>query len=477
KVSVFINGKEVKEEANPPKGFDKIRDTAMMIDLDQYARYFLIDSLNTISIRAYNAAGWLKSAPHSVEFWSVPNQAKGDNKSRSVASDRQYRRPALHVIAVGTADYAGEQLDLKYSGKDARDMAGALRQIGTQLFSRDSVFIQLLTTDSSDATLQPTKANIRLAFDTIKKRAKAEDIVVVYFSGHGIAYGDADRALFYYLTREIGSFDLSDVGVRNKRAISSDTLTRWINDIPAQKQVLILDACNSGKVVENLAGSQKSLSASQIRALDRMKDRTGMFVLTGSAADKVSYEAGQFGQGLLTYSLLEGIKGEVPDKFGHVDVMKLFRYACERVPELAKGIGGIQTPVPVGPLGRSFPIGIADSSVHIPIAPEKPVFIRNIFQDEARFNDGLGLTNALKDYLIDQTALGDAPFIYVDVSEYEEAYSIRGLYRMSGDAVEVRGRLFKGKTPVGEAFNVKGKKADVPGLVEAVVDEVMGMVE
>lgn len=105
------------------------------------------------------------------------------------------------------------------------------------------------------------------------------------------------------------------------------------------------------------------------------------------------------------------------------------------------------------------------------------MFIRNVFQDEARFNDGLGLTNALKDYLIDQTALGDANFIYVDVSEYEEAYSIRGLYRINGDDVEVRGRLFKGETPVGEAFNVKGKKDDVPGLVEAIVEKVMGMME
>lgn len=71
------------------------------------------------------------------------------------------------------------------------------------------------------------------------------------------------------------------------------------------------------------------------------------------------------------------------------------------------------------------------------------MFIRNNFQDEERFDDGLGLTNALKDYLLDQTALGNATFIYVDVSEYEAAYSIKGLYRINGDDVEVRGRLFK----------------------------------
>lgn len=40
-----------------------------------------------------------------------------------------------------------------------------------------------------------------------------------------------------------------------------------------------------------------------------MKDRTGTHVITGCAADAVSYEASRFGQGLLTYSLLEGMKG------------------------------------------------------------------------------------------------------------------------------------------------------------------------
>ena len=124
-----------------------------------------------------------------------------------------------------------------------------------------------------------------------------------------------------------------------------------------------------------------------------------------------------------------------------------------------------------------FHLTIADSTVHISIAQAKSVFIRNTFLDEERFDDGLGLTNALKDYLVDQTALGDASFIYVDVSEYEAAYSIKGMYRVNGEAVTVRERLFKGKTPVGEAFNLKGKKDDVPGLVEAVVDEVMGMME
>ncbi|MCB0552402.1 MAG: hypothetical protein KDD02_02535, partial [Phaeodactylibacter sp.] len=69
------------------------------------------------------------------------------------------------------------------------------------------------------------------------------------------------------------------------------------------------------------------------RALDRMKDRTGMFVLAGSAADKVSYEASQYGQGLLTYSILQGMSGFKLREDKYVDVALLFEYARDEVPK------------------------------------------------------------------------------------------------------------------------------------------------
>ncbi|MCB9315468.1 MAG: caspase family protein [Lewinellaceae bacterium] len=475
KTSVFINGKEVIEDANPPEGFEKMRRTAVSLDLSKFSRYFLLDTLNDVSVRAYNEAGWLKSAPEGMAYSPMFAYAKGgDQPVARLAPARLSRKPALHVLAIGTADYAGTKLDLKYSGKDARDMANVLKQAGAQLF-HDSVSVQLLTTDTSDTRFHPTKANIKAAFERIQTQAKAEDVLVVYFSGHGVSYGDADRALFYYLTMDIASENLSDASIRDNRTVSSEELTNWINDIPAQKQVLILDACNSGRVVENLATGQKELNASQIRALDRMKDRTGMFVLTGSAADMVSYEAGQYGQGLLTYSLLQGMSGLALTTDKRVDVSTLFQFARDQVPELAKGIGGIQTPMMVGPLQGSFDIGIVNEQVNIPLAQVKPVFIRNYFQDE-NFGDALQLGKGLENHFRELTVKGaKADLIFVDVPEYENAYSIRGRYTVENGQVQLRGRLFKGTKTVGEEFRLSGRADAVPALVEAIVDKVAAM--
>jgi len=470
KLSLFVNGKEVQEDVNPQRA------KSLNIDLTAFSAYYLPNGPSKLALRVYNQAGWLKSAALELDY-QPPATARGTQTAGNNAPVLK-GKPGLFALVVGTADYAGEELDLKFADHDATSFTQALRAASPKVFG-DKVSVTLLNTDATDKNRQDisSKTTIQKAFADIAAKAQAQDILVIYFSGHGVNYGAAESGQFYYLTKDIASENLSDPEIRNNYAISSAELTEWIKSIPALKQVMILDACNSGKIVEDLAG-RKDLSSSQIRALDRMKDRTGMFILTGSAADKVSFEASQYGQGLLTYSLLQGMSGLALTEDKRVDVMTLFQYSRDKVPDLAKGIGGIQTPILAFPVsGASFDIGIVDAQVKIPLAQVKPVFIRNNFQDEDTFDDVLGLTPALAGYFQEITARGaQANLIYVDVSEYENAYSMKGRYKVNGDAVEVRGKLFKGKTAKGE-FQVTGKKSDMPGLVEAIVEKVSGMVE
>ena len=205
-----------------------------------------------------------------------------------------------------------------------------------------------------------SKQNIEAALIKYASVAKPEDVLVVYFSGHGKTFGEGDQNLFYYLTKDATDPDLKDPEVRKTAAISTAELTSWLTKIPALKQVLIFDACNSGKAAESLSSvGARALSPSQIRALDRMKDRTGMFILSGSAANQLSFEASEYGQGLLTCSLLDGMSGAALTSEQGVDVMTLFQHARNKVPVLAKRIREIQVPVIAFPIGGgSFEIGI-----------------------------------------------------------------------------------------------------------------------
>ncbi|MBL7808053.1 MAG: caspase family protein, partial [Saprospiraceae bacterium] len=473
KLSFFVNGKEVAEDINSG------RKESLSLELKEFAKYYRTDTLNTLSLRAYNAEGWLKSQAFSFPYAYVAARGSGQGSAPTLGNGK----PRLFAIIVGTADYSGEKLDLKYADQDATSIAAALNAAGQQLFGND-VQLKLLSTKSNvSAELAgsvqsdiSTKANIKAAFDAFAQQAQPTDVLVLYFSGHGITYGEAEKAQFYYLTKDIASEDLSDPEIRSKLTISSNELTDWIKGIAAQKQVLILDACNSGKIVETLSTiGKKDLNPSQVRALDRMKDRTGMFILTGSAANMVSYEASQFGQGLLTYSLLQGMSGLALTDDKRVDVMTLFQYSRDKVPELAKSINGVQIPTlafPVG--GGSFDIGIVNDKVKIPLSQAKPVFIRNNFQDEDAFEDVLGLTDALEQYFRQQTAKGvQSKLIYVDVKEYENAFSMKGRYKVTGNEVAVRVRLYKGKSALGDELKVNGKKDDMPGLVKQILQAVM----
>ncbi|PTM12965.1 MAG: hypothetical protein DA408_08355 [Bacteroidetes bacterium] len=468
KLSLFVNGKEVLEDANLERA------TEVAIDLAKFAIYYLPDTSNRLTLRVYNEVGWLKSP--ALELAYVPSvSARGGDGNTNTTTPLFTGEISLYAIVVGTADYAGSQMDLRFSDRDATSFSQALGQVAPNIFA-DRVHITLLNTDAADTLRQDmaSKSTIEAAFADIAARAHAQDIVVVYFSGHGVSYGTAENTQFYYLTKDIATQNLSDPEIRNNYAISSSELTTWLNTIPALKQVMIIDACNSGRIVEDLANSSKDLSSTQIRALDRMKDRTGMFILTGSAADKLSYEATQYGQGLLTYSLLQGMSGLALQEDKRVDVMTLFQHARDEVPDLAEGIRGVQTPVLAFPVnGSSFDIGIVDANVRIPIAQVKPVFIRNVFLEEELFDDILGLADVLENHFREITAKGaQAEIIFVDLKAYANAYSIKGLYRVAGEKVILRGRLFKDGQPVGEPFELKGQKDNLPALVEAIVDKV-----
>ncbi|MCB0559918.1 MAG: caspase family protein [Phaeodactylibacter sp.] len=473
KVSFLINGKEVLPDANPD------RKSELQISLSQYEKYYHPGIDNQLSLRAYNAEGWLKSAPVTFRYRPgyVGRRGNGDEGAPAFSFVTE-KDAELYFLCVGTADYAGQALDLKYPDKDAAAMAQGMEAAGRALFGENRVHPHLLTSASGSGTTIASKANIRQAILEIAGQSKTQDVVVLYFSGHGVTYGNDETAQFYYLTKDIASENLSDPEIRNNYAISTGELTQWLNEVAALKQVLIFDACNSGKVVESLLTGEKALNSSQIRALDRMQDRTGMFVLSGSAADKVSYEASKYGQGLLTFSLLEGMSGLALRDGQYVDVMALFQYARDKVPELAQSIGGIQTPMMAFPGGgQSFDIGIVNGQVKIPLAQVKPVFVRNTFQEESAFDDVLDIGKRMQAQLQKITAKGaQASLIYVDVPEYQDAYSIKGRYKLEGNQVQLEASLFQGRKRLG-AIQANGQEEQLDTLVEEILKQAFGILQ
>ncbi len=416
-------------------------------------------------------------------------------------------KPTLYAIVGGVSDYNGTALDLNFAAKDAEAFANALDISARRLFCPpenlkcDKVNIKLLTTNSKDKANLPTKANFRAAFAEVAKNAKPEDILVVYLAGHGTSLNVGDAETYFFLTQEseIGSKDA--VAKNPERAISNTELLNWLtqeqwrNDkkgIDARNQVLILDTCAAGAFESVLTKEkQRDLSADQIRALEKLKDRTGLQILMGSAANQSAYEASQYGQGLLTYALLEGIKGAALKNQTSVETGTLFDYAVNRVPkmDISNGTSGLQSPRVFG--ATSIPIGLIltkeDKDAIKILESPLPIFGRASLIQKGENDDTLELVSMFGKQLDEASnpqTRGDgsnqttaASLVYVDERNFPGAYRVTGTYTEDNGIITIEEIILKKDGKPIAALDKKVSGKDAEEVTKKLLAEVLKIVE
>ena len=422
---------------------------------------------NEIRVVAYNANG--EAAPAQTMRWQAPAQIE--------------RSPSrLFAIVTGVSRYAdpAKIASLKFAAKDARDFAQALRAVAEPIF-KDRVEIHLLTGEANApetpglARGTATKYNVQTAFAAVAREARSQDVVVVFFAGHGVA---VQQGGYYFFTQDARTVEITASPFK-EWFISSTELATWCGDINAEKQVLIFDTCAAGAVTNISPVQGRDLTPDQTHAMQRLNDAVGHHVLMGSMATAASYEASRYDQGLLTYALLEGIKGRALREGKFVDVLALFHYAVERVPELAKNINGVQKPLIATPktLGLKAPTGAVQSDsfdigevteanwAQIPGAAELPqvrLTLINEKQENSVGPDRLGVQEALR-IALQELSNADS-FVLLDDADPPGTIAIGGRYSERNGTVTARLILRRAGNPLGEPIEVTG--SSVPALVK-----------
>jgi WD40 repeat protein/uncharacterized caspase-like protein len=476
RVQVFVNGREFIADARGVKLRQNPNVKEAFVTFDLKAAPVVAGQQPVVKVVAWNydpatREGFISS--RGTELVYLPSQSA------------PAAQPELWAIIGGVSDYDGAPLKLRYAGKDAADFYRAVEVGGRRLFGVERMHLTLLTTENDPHAIEPTKANFKRTFEEIARRAKPDDIFLVYLAGHGITLGRGTDT-YIYLTKEARTSDtgvLSDGALRRQVSISSEELTEWHKAVSALKQVLILDTCAAGAAAARLV-EKRELSSDAIRAIDRMQGRTGFYVLMGSAADAVSYEASQYGQGLLTYALLQGMKSGEALQEGQVDVTRLFQYAADQVPRLAENVGGVQRPEIRAPLAdmRSFAFGlITDADKReIPLALVKPLLLRPRLQNRELDYDNLELESLLREALRESsyiTARGRdaATVVFVDADEMPDALRPSGSYVIAGQVITVSLRLIRNNQPV-SSVTVTGTVNDEQSknkLIQRLVRDIM----
>lgn len=473
RVSLWIGVKEVVSDLDPN------RSSAIVIDLNQYKDHFIEGQPTEVGVEAWNREGNLVSQRHRRSF-TLGVEAKGPTNGRA-SNEKKFDTNTMRLfgLCVGTGDYSGgTALDLSYAEMDARQIANALELAGKNLFLAAPPEINLLTTcKDCPASSLPSKKNIRAAIEDIAAKAGPQDVLVIYLSGHGKTYDDT----WYYLTYEIDSDIITDPEVRDQRTISSKELHGWLAKTLPQKQVVMIDACNSGKLNEDLALlSKKNIPSSQIRALNELARTTGLYVISASTADQVSYEASPYGMGLLTYGLLQGMQGAALQEEEHINVSLLLDYAKKTVPNLASYISKKQTPMTYSPVGSEpFPIGRVTPEVKqsIQLPEPKPLFTRARLGNADNYGeDDLGLSTLVNTQLRNYNYGGKKSIlIFVEGEGLPQAYSLKGTYTVSGESVAIKAAVFRGlagqREQVGEEITLSGSTSNLEELSKMLIKE------
>ena len=472
---LLVNGIEVRRYT-PAQLVKKEAQYELRLSKEELKDLLIDGQENQVSVKAFTTGNAISSRGLIIS----------EDKTRATAA-----APNLYAVMVGVSDYKGDELDLKYAAKDATDISKAVAGSARKLLNQDGkehVFMYNLTT-APDPDLLPEKNNIRKTLEEIGKKATANDILMIFFAGHGVMEGENKQ--FYFLTADASKTSAAEAVAES--GISTAELTEWMKpqNIKAQKRILIFDACNSGQAIKDFVklgtGDQEYLAArnddnaQQVKAIDKLNEKSGLFILSASASNQSAYEMGRYAQGLLTYSLLKAIKQQ-PDiledgKF--LNISRWFNAAEKTVTELSKESGARQEPQIV--TNTNFNIGIVDDDVisRIVLPQEKPLFAASNFQnsDEAVADDDLELSKMINLQLSDRAARGtESKIVYVTATNSPDAYSLSGRYLVKGDAVTVTVNIKQNKT-IRSKFELSGTKNKLGELAAAIADKAAGQVK
>ena len=392
----------------------------------------------------------------------------------------------LFAVFIGISDYKGKDLTLKFAAKDAVNLSNAVALSSSKFLGKNHVLIYNLNTSETRDNL-PEKKSIREAFTDIGKKATANDILMIFFAGHGVLEGESKQ--LYLLTAEASPSSITPNGVKEV-GISAAELMDWIKplNIKTQKRILILDACHSGSAINDIVSLGKDQGfavrnddkAEEIKQIDKLNEKSGLYVLAASASNQSAYELVRYGQGILTYSLLKALKEhpEILEQNKFLNVSGWFNSAVKIANDIAREIKKEQEPQLV--TMTDFNIGIVDREVlsKIILSGAKSLFVASAFQNDEDY-DELDIAKAVNKQLNDVSTRGaEGAISFTSSSDSPDAYIINGRYNTKGDAVTIKINIKQSKEKAPKyRYEIVGKKSNINKLAEIIVTKALATIK
>lgn len=257
--------------------------------------------------------------------FNFDNVKSGDAELLIKGAESLRRTGTTHVLSIGINEYEDNPIfgDLSYAEKDAQKFSQEFTARQKSLGHPVNTVPVLYSADA-------TKKNILDGLRKLAGDVKPEDSVVVFYSGHGKATRDKR---FYLIPHDV-PYDSMEETLRH--SISDAELEEAFRGVDAEQILFIIDACNSGQVIEDRRrGPMNSKGLAQL-AYDK-----GMYVLAAAQGYQAASERQELESGLLTYILLgDGLtsKADTEPEDNTITTREWLDYATRAVPNMQREI-------------------------------------------------------------------------------------------------------------------------------------------
>jgi hypothetical protein len=269
----------------------------------------------------------------------------GVSTQKMLSVHRVEARKNIWAVVIGIDAYQHIP-PLKYAINDAKAFYQHLVN-RTQIPSENVTL--LLDREASLSRLRSTLGT------QLKNKAGKEDMVILYFAGHGatetdVMSPDGDGLEKYLLPVDADPKDLY------ASALPMREISHILQRIRSERLVFIIDSCYSGASGGRTLRTDGTRASISDRFLDRIASGKGTIILTASGANEVSAEKDELRHGVFTYFLLDGLGGKADmDRDGQITVDEAYDYVSRNVP---KATGQEQHPVKKGAVEGHLILGI-----------------------------------------------------------------------------------------------------------------------
>ncbi len=256
-------------------------------------------------------------------------------------------RKNVWAVVIGINDYKQVQ-DLKYASKDARAFYDYL--IKRIKIPAENISLLL----DHEASLY----KIRSVLGTqLKRKAAKDDMVMIYFAGHGATENDSMSPDGDGLEKYILPYD-ADLENLYASALPMSEISKIFNRIYSERLIFIADACYSGASGGRTIGMDGKRANISDAFIDRISSGKGRVIITASGANEVSVEYDDLKHGVFTYYMLEALSGKADlDQDEIFTVDEVYNYVSIMVP---MATGQSQHPVKKGTVEGQLIMGVVD---------------------------------------------------------------------------------------------------------------------